>query len=1682
MSSHTIARTALAIAVHVFETRPEASHRCFRVKNLLVDEIKHFVELWPKVATRASLAGVRLISAESLGGAIPDRYVAADDRSITYYRNNNPSGLIYVETRVQSDEQGLQNIFTLRDSNFLDGSFDSAAAGEPTVCQLMIQMAWSVAGGGAGEKAPRLLVSTVNDLMHVIHPTLLPIPARRFADFAEAVCSQWGSRALDQSEATKLAGRNLWLLGLFPDEYWCSVVSDARTKRRLMQNTRFSELSTAVGEIDLDALEEKVRQTRFIDAAGAPFAQSMQTELRASCVDFIRSSSIRSQSKIPYHVFEQLFAPEVSSQLLGDRVQKELAERDADRLPELIDLDIVSGLNSKLQVDAERLINAEPPTSDVSKIFDILTPGTRKLIERIATPKVRRFFNPCIELVRFYKQIQSAGSTPARIMIDLSPSVDSASPAIGLFAFMFAESLRNVERSTEGMPSGCELVVSSELTRQRQLPPIADTSETSEEDEEESLEWTDLSIRFTAFDSQGSILEVADQMRWSSDAIHLHAMLWILSVDAGSPLWKSLGSLNVTLDEDPSEWFMRYVQRVVEISSIAVDSNIEPDVIGKDAITHRLQFSGRLARDGISVELLDEYGDQWQSTIERARLSYVPSGRHIGAMDALLTADFIRFGEDPRRVMLPTHPIRLRWMSAYLKKSIELTVACLTGDLNFSVADGSEYLEWLEARSPHESPAVAVDEQGRLLYSKGEFGWFEDFGPIVGGLTEVTSDRYAIESIGAQVVKYLEAHPYKEAGLSILVVLPSSDDFAASLIGTIAKGRWKGARIAVTVAVPKGRWESIARRFEELDDSERSSLTPSLFPRFDLTFVDFDRGADLIASSVAARFDLAVVTHILQDAILCQPNTEAPNERAGRFDPLLDRPVVLDKDGDGGSISVVMRPRDPDRLLESWSTLVVRANRTRPVSPDQPENMDFVELRVNFEDSARLFSALHEMSHWVITLERHISRQQIESREAGAPDVLSIQDQVGNNGLSTLIVSSSSGRRLIESRIARKLLRLVPADRERSSAQLVSSLSARIYQETRRIAPHLALRAMGISRVTEEILGLFAARLAADRLMPTVSLDGFEVWVSLDEHADWFGGTAQVRPDMCRLLFERNPIGSLDIDVLVLEGKLRQNYDAHGVDQVHRGLAFFTGLLGRVVSGAEKIDAPMWRDRLISAIEATAPEARRLLGGADVRNTDGAAMPGDIRAMLRAGKYSLRNISGLYCITLWDEAITVDQTFEERGVTVVKATGRSILGGLAPEASNENSPGKVEHAQGVQSGSDRSEELPEAEFFAATEAVPEAFAAAAEAGGPSSSTGDPARHGKMSIQELSEMYGEVLACFSEHGVTVHRVDESAVPFVEGPASILFRVRPGHGVDPKKLSEKSAVLKLGLKLSEEQNVAFGIDSGYVTIDVPKTPEQRYFIAAEDLWLRWEKPADTLATCLGEDRFGEIVTVNFSSPNSPHLLVGGTTGSGKSEALNTILHGLCNFYTHQELRLLLVDPKGTELLPFEGSEYLHGAIGWDDSDAIALLQGAVTEMQRRYSLFKALGTRTISDYNAVSSPEDRLPWWIIVLDEYADLTSDPQSKKEIEQELKRLAQKARASGIHLIIATQKPSAEVISTNLRSNLPAQIGLRVKSATESRVLMDEAGAELLNGKGDALFKADGKVIRVQCARVMSH
>lgn len=354
----------------------------------------------------------------------------------------------------------------------------------------------------------------------------------------------------------------------------------------------------------------------------------------------------------------------------------------------------------------------------------------------------------------------------------------------------------------------------------------------------------------------------------------------------------------------------------------------------------------------------------------------------------------------------------------------------------------------------------------------------------------------------------------------------------------------------------------------------------------------------------------------------------------------------------------------------------------------------------------------------------------------------------------------------------------------------------------------------------------------------------------------------------------------------------------------------------------------------------------------------------------------------------------------------------------------------------------------------------------------------PRKH--LSPEELEQRYRVILKTFQEFKVPVHPPEAADDRFTEGPASIVFGIRPGFGVPVGRIESQVANLKLRLHLDDKAKIDFKVHRGLVLLDVPKADCERYYVDANAMWARWLRPESGFSIPLGEDRYGEIVAIDWADSNSPHLLLAGQTGSGKSVALMSILAGAVHYYSPEELRLVLVDPKRVELTTFEGSPYLlTGRIMSEAPEAAEALEKSVVEMEERYQAFAKAGKgiTNLDAFNSRVPDNQRKPRWLIVLDEYADLTHDPAAKTTIEASLTRLAQKARAAGIHVLVSTQKPIVDVISTVVRGNLPAQLALRVRSQTESFVILDEGGAEKLTGKGDALLKVGGNVTRLQCA-----
>jgi S-DNA-T family DNA segregation ATPase FtsK/SpoIIIE len=240
-------------------------------------------------------------------------------------------------------------------------------------------------------------------------------------------------------------------------------------------------------------------------------------------------------------------------------------------------------------------------------------------------------------------------------------------------------------------------------------------------------------------------------------------------------------------------------------------------------------------------------------------------------------------------------------------------------------------------------------------------------------------------------------------------------------------------------------------------------------------------------------------------------------------------------------------------------------------------------------------------------------------------------------------------------------------------------------------------------------------------------------------------------------------------------------------------------------------------------------------------------------------------------------------------------------------------------------------------------------------------------------------------------------------------------------------------------------------------------------------------------LGKNVEGQVVCPDITK--MPHLLVAGTTGSGKSICLSSLIVSLLYKYGPEELRFILVDPKQVEFISYDKLPHLMiNEIIYDVDKAIKALNWAIKEMERRYQLFKEMtekgvATKNLTEYNAhLPEGEEKLPKIVIILDEFGDLML--QAKKEIESRIIRLVQKARACGIHLILATQRPSVDCITGLIKSNLPTRIGFKVNSFDDARTIFDIGGAEKLLGKGDMYYRSaeNPDLARIQGCFIDTH
>ncbi|MBW6456498.1 MAG: DNA translocase FtsK, partial [Trueperaceae bacterium] len=400
--------------------------------------------------------------------------------------------------------------------------------------------------------------------------------------------------------------------------------------------------------------------------------------------------------------------------------------------------------------------------------------------------------------------------------------------------------------------------------------------------------------------------------------------------------------------------------------------------------------------------------------------------------------------------------------------------------------------------------------------------------------------------------------------------------------------------------------------------------------------------------------------------------------------------------------------------------------------------------------------------------------------------------------------------------------------------------------------------------------------------------------------------------------------------------------------------------------------------------------------------------------------------------------------------------------------------------------------------------VAAAYAAARGGGSPGSATGAPSRAAVADADPGTDPVGgiplqlpplelldppeppeeDASTLVREQRERVRRIDATLASFklegrvvasVRGPTVTRFEVEPAQGEKISRFANLADDLALAMAVASVRIEAPIPGKSVIGLEVPNSVKEIIHFREGVESSAFRRSKARLPIILGKSIDGEMLVGDLV--RMPHLLIAGSTGSGKSIAVNTLVASLLYRFLPTELRFLMIDPKMVELTPFDGVPHLIRPVVTNPGEAAGVLLGAVSHMERRYKMMSRIGVKNLDQYNAKAKNLDlpELPFIVVVIDELADLMIT--SPKEVESAIMRLAQMARATGMHLILATQRPSVDILTSLIKVNVPARMAFAVSSGFDSRTILDTMGAERLLGRGDMLYHQPGlpKPLRLQ-------
>ena len=759
--------------------------------------------------------------------------------------------------------------------------------------------------------------------------------------------------------------------------------------------------------------------------------------------------------------------------------------------------------------------------------------------------------------------------------------------------------------------------------------------------------------------------------------------------------------------------------------------------------------------------------------------------------------------------------------------------------------------------------------------------------------------------------------------------------------------------------------------------------------------------------------------------------------------------------------TILLTPPPQPALLQHFYALQWAARERRAIPSDRSV---LFQRQVSLQDWEQELVQLHRRFNWVVCYDTTVDRFLLEDTFPGDVEVIRYSLGLGIKRQHNLTVSSSyQAREIVEHRLSESLKNLLPD----TPVDFRYRVAHRLVEEANQISGDIVLRAAGPGAYLNELIGMVVAKHQTERRYLEQHAGALTAWIYLDDFPHWFDHHL---PDLLFVAIPLEANGGLPLHIEVIETKCigEANFATEVADAQQQVAQGVNRLAQAWAPGAIHLDAPFWYDQLYRAVVGNLAVDR-----------DQTRLWEAFRRRLPRGDFTLE-MSGHAWVLCHDGSAGVGDRADGRmEITAPDAPqvplwyhhfGRAGLRQLLRVLVEEwqlKAPAKTWSP--VYDESPPSPVTPERPT--PVEAKPTAPPPAASESLPEEET-SPAEPTPLTawVREKAEQLSRVLR---DYGLRVYPIGADKADV--GPSVVRFKVRLRPGEKLSRLQTIAADLQRELAITAVPLVDNILGTNYVGIDLPR-PEPEAIPLLPALSELPKAVAGQLPFLVGRTPAGRTVLADLAE--LPHLLVAGSTGSGKTIFLYTLIVSLFHQFGPENLSLLLIDPKQTDFVYFEGLPHLlDGQVIIEAEAAVAYLGQLTTEiLDERTLQLRRARCRDIREYNT-RHPDTPIPPIVVVIDEYADLVQvlDRGRRQEFERRLVRLAQRARNVGIHLVIATQRPSADIVTTSLKTNLPARIAFRLPSHHDSMTILDQPGAENLLGRGDMLFLRANHLDRIQ-------